>query len=95
MWQKSHSWVSCYTKEPVTRAVSAVSKKSKRKREEPQETEEPKAKKPKVERVKASPRRNREVAPVAKEVVEAEAQPPISLPRIFEIEDEASDTEMY
>jgi hypothetical protein len=32
---------------------------------------------------------------VAKEVAEAEAQPPVSPPRIFEIEDEASDTEMY
>src|SRR6266849_6102109 len=90
-----HSWFSCYTKEPVTRAVSAVSKKSKRKHKETEETEEPKAKKPKVERVKASPRRKREVAPAAKKVAEAEAQPPVSPPRIFEIEDEATDTEMY
>jgi hypothetical protein len=90
-----HSWFSCYTKEPVTRAVSTLSKKTKRKREEAKETEEPKTKKPKVERVKASPRREREVAPAAKEVAEAEAQPPVSPPRIFEIEDEASDTEMY
>jgi len=72
-----------------------VSKKSKRKHKETEETEEPKAKKPKVELVKASPRRKREVAPAAKEVAEAEAQPPVSPPRIFEIEDEATDTEMY
>jgi hypothetical protein len=54
-------------------------------------------KKPKVERVKASSRNLREVAPVpvAKEMAEAEAQPPVSLPCIFEIEYEAKNTEMY
>ena len=88
-----HSWYNCYTKEPVTRSVSAATKKSKRKREDDKEA--PEAKKPKVERVKASPRRIREVAPVEKEVAEAEAQPPVSPPRIFEIEDEATDHEIY
>jgi hypothetical protein len=72
-----------------------LSKKTKRKRNETKEPEEPKTKKPKVERVKASPRREREVAPAAKEVAEAEAQPPVSPASIFEIDDEASDTEMY
>jgi hypothetical protein len=79
----------------VTRSVSAVSKKSKRKRENPEAAEEFKGKKPKVEWVKASPRGKRKVAPVAKEVAEVEAQPPVSPSRIFEIEDEATDTEMY
>jgi hypothetical protein len=32
---------------------------------------------------------------MAKEVAKAEAQPPVSPLRIFEIEDEATDTEMY
>jgi hypothetical protein len=64
-----------------------LSTKSKRKRDETKKTEEPKTKKPKVEQVKASPRRERAVAPVAKDVAEAEAQPPVSLPCIFEIED--------
>ena len=77
----------------MTRSVSAATKKSKRKREDDKEA--PEAKKPKVERVKASPRRIREVAPVEKEVAEAEAQPPVSPPRIFEIEDEATDHEIY
>jgi hypothetical protein len=79
----------------VTRSVSAASKKSKRKWEDPEAADESKGKKPKVEWVKASPRRKQEVAPVAKEVAEAEAQAPVSPPRIFEIEDEATDTEMY
>jgi hypothetical protein len=79
----------------VTHSVSTVSKKSKRKREDPEAAEEFKGKKPKVERVKASPRRKREVVPVAKEVAEVEAQPPVSPPHIFEIEDEVTDTEMY
>ena len=90
-----HSWYNCYTKEPVTRSVSAVSRNSKRKREDEKATKEPSSKKPKVERVQASPRKRREVAPVAKEVAEAEAQPPVSPPRIFEIEDEATDHEMF
>ena len=79
----------------MTHSVSAVSRKSKRKREDEKETKEPSSKKPKVERVQASPRKRREVAPVAKEVAEAEAQPPVSPPRIFEIEDEATDHEMF
>jgi hypothetical protein len=90
-----HTWYSCYIKEPVTCSVSAASKQSKRKREDPEAVEESKGKKPKVERVKVSPRRKREVAPVAKEVAEAEAQPPVSPSRIFEIEDEVTHTEMY
>src|SRR6266849_4313569 len=89
--KSGNSWLSCYTKEPVTHAISAVSKKSKRKHDETKATEEPKAKKPKVEQVQASPRRKRVVAPEAKEVAEAEALPPVSPPRIFEIEDKASD----
>jgi hypothetical protein len=32
---------------------------------------------------------------MAKEVSEVEAQPPVSLPSIFEIKDETTDTEMY
>jgi hypothetical protein len=79
----------------VTCSVFAASNKSKCKREDPEAVEEYKGKKPKVEWVKASLRRKRAVAPVAKEIAEAEAQPPVSPPRIFEIEDEATDIEMY
>jgi len=83
------SWYSCYTKEPVTRSVSAATKRSKRKRKDEKEAAEPEAKKAKVERVKATPRRSR-----IREDVEAEAKPS-SPPRIFEIkDDEATDIEM-
>jgi hypothetical protein len=79
----------------VTRSLSAATKKSKRKREEPKDVVGSNTKTPKDKQVKTSPREKREIVPVAKVATDTDAQPPVSPPGIFEIEDEATDTEIY
>jgi hypothetical protein len=91
--KSGHCWFNCYPKKAVTQAVSATSNKSICKRQEPEEAEEPKNIH-KVEWVKRFLQKVREVAPVAKKEAEVVAQPPVSPPCIFELEDETSDTEM-